>query len=85
MQLLQIIIFKYAYILKYIIHKYTVGLVFSYGFHFRKLTCIRKLNPNENFCAILYYMKIKSKRKFKIRNNAVQNFPPYGTCIKIQL
>ena len=25
--------------------------------YFRKLTCIRKLNPNENFCAILYCMR----------------------------
>ena len=30
-----------------------VGLVFSYGFYFRKLTCVRKLNPNESFCTIL--------------------------------
>ena len=37
-------------------HNNTVGLVFSYGFYFHKLTCIRKLNPNENVCAILYCM-----------------------------
>ena len=30
---------------------------FLYGFFFRKLTCIQKLNPNENFCAILYCMQ----------------------------
>ena len=57
----------------------TVGLVFSYGFYFRKLTCLRKLNPKrKTFCytctctilyaRILHYKKIKSKRKFKIRN-----------------
>ena len=56
---------------------YTVGLGFSYGFYFRKLTCLRKLNPKRKTfrytCTILYtrvlhYKKIKSKRKFKIRN-----------------
>ena len=36
---------------------HTVELVFSYGFYFRKLTFVRKLNPNENFCSILYYMR----------------------------
>ena len=40
------------------IHTDTVGLVISYGFYFRKLTCIRKLNPNENFCTILYCMRV---------------------------
>ena len=31
----------------------TVGLVFFIWIYFRKLSCIRKLNPNENFCGIL--------------------------------
>ena len=44
-------------------------LVFSYGFYFCKLTCIRKLNANENFVVrVPYYTKIKSKFKLKIRN-----------------
>ena len=60
--------------------QHTVGLVFLYGFYFHKLTCIRKLNPHENFCTILYacvphYMKIKFKRKFKIRNIKQSKFP----------
>ena len=29
---------------------------FLYGFYFRKLTCVRKLNSNESFCTIPYCM-----------------------------
>ena len=32
------------------------GLIFSYGLYFRKLTCVQKLNPNENSCTILQCM-----------------------------